>query len=278
MTTPTTQTITQEINQDLVLTLHVPETSAGNILGDNSSSRASIRGLPRHRESRIANRLGALSAWGREEKIKSLIKQLQEANLSPGLRAEVDHWILLFSSIPVEQTEDRIYALSALSIRVLRPALLQVANGEKVSLDRFISISYDILQQMLPMGALEGFLEDCEQALIEERIHRVVSARLAFAGQVEMNATNNIVPELDAQIRERYEGFKRRYASLQENRRNMVDSADSEVEAVTTRVEAVGSRLLAQMTAIRDMAAGAVNPELTRSINELQSMLQRRLR
>ncbi len=272
--TTTTQTL-QEIDPNSLLSLTSPSTSNRRVLGEDGST-SSIRGLPSHRENGIANRLGTLRAQGREGKISALIGRLQESDLSPELRAEVNNWLELFLSINAGDLENRAYSFAALIFRVLRPALLRVGEGEQVRLVEFEDACRSILQQMLPMGALDGFLDNCEGALREERIYRVLSARLEFAGQVEMNAINTMHGELDARIRELYEGFKQRLTALQETRRNMVSSADSSVEGVATRVEALGSRLLAQMTTIRDM--GSMDPQLVSSLNELESILQRGLR
>jgi len=273
--TTNTQIIPQEITPDLILRLTSQEVSSGRALGENGSI-SSIRGLPRHRENRIANRLGALQAQGREAKIKALINQLQAANLSSELRSEVNNWLELFSSIDGRDLENRAYSFGALIFRVLRPALLRVTEGERVSLVEFEDSCHSILQQMLPMGALDGFLESCERALIEERIYRFLSERIEFVGQLEMNAINTMHSQLDARIRSFYESFKERLNALQENRRNMIASTDTALEGVATRVEALGSTLLTQMTSIRDM--GAMDPQLDRSLHELESILRRGLR
>jgi hypothetical protein len=243
---------------------------AGTVLGEAPTATAPARPLSVRREGGVRNRMEALIARGREQKIQALLTQMRSARLPVETQAQIATWDLQFALIDPVQGEDRALALATLLFRVIRPALVRnVTPEEQTQLLQWEDTCREIVQLMLPEGMLaDRFLVECEVGLREERLYRERCDRALAASLAVQDALRSTAEVVDSSIEQAWAAIRRRMISLQDSRRELHRTLNAEVAALVQEVDQLRAQFISGAAGV-----AALGREDARHYQQLESNL-----
>ena len=238
------------------------ESKTDNKLGGRTPVVTVPKPISSAQEGHVRSRLELQMIAGREQKIRSLLQQVQTM-------PETRDWIEEFNEYTLDQTEERSISLMCFVIEVLTP----------LNLDDLKVLACEIIQVMLPDGArLDEFLVSCPMGLSKRREFLEKCRREHIVALAHFEACRSFEKKNDAQLQKECQALQERMRSLQAYRHQITQESRVQINALVQRVNSLEEQLRNQRTAIQgqDLGEASLNSLVTEFRTFLEGLKQLR--